>query len=135
MICVATPKAKVVQAERVRVVAGRMLLALAPETGELVVRKPTVVPGGTAVAVLPKTDNAESLAISELAVPEARPFAMEDVRPAVVAAVDITVVAAAAADIMTVAAVAAAEDPRSSNRVLKVFECTEARKTTRAMVT
>lgn len=63
VICVATPKAKVVQAERVRVVAARMLLALALETGELVVRKPTVVWVGKAVVVLPETDNAESLAM------------------------------------------------------------------------
>jgi hypothetical protein len=69
-------------------------------------------------------------------VPEARRFAMEDVRPAAAVAVDIMVVAAAAVvDTTTAAAVAAAADPRTSNRVLKGFECTEARKTTRAMVT
>jgi hypothetical protein len=61
---------------------------------------------------------------------------MEDVRPAALAAADIMVVAAAAgADILAAAAVAPAEDPRSSNRVLKVFECIEVRKTTRATVT
>jgi hypothetical protein len=39
------------------------------------------------------------------------------------------------ADILAVAAVAPAEDPRSSNRVLRVFECIEVRRTTRATVT
>jgi hypothetical protein len=62
VIYVAPPKAKVVQAERVRVVAARMLLALAPAMGETAVRKPTVVWAGTAAAVLPETDTAESLA-------------------------------------------------------------------------
>lgn len=68
--------------------------------------------------------------------PEATRFAMEDARPAAAVGVDImVVVAAAAVDIMAAAAVAAAEDPRLSKRVLKVFECTEARNTTRVMVT
>jgi hypothetical protein len=62
VICVATPKAMVVQAERVGVVAARMLLAMAPAMGETVVRKPMVVRVGRAVAVLPHTDNTERLA-------------------------------------------------------------------------
>jgi hypothetical protein len=49
----------------------------------------------------------------------ARPFVMEDVRPAAVAAVDIMVAeAVAAADIMAEAVVVAPEDRHLSNRVL-----------------
>jgi len=62
VICVATPKAKVAQAELVRAVAARMLLAMAPAMGETVVRKPMVVWVGRAAAVLPHTDDMESLA-------------------------------------------------------------------------
>ena len=90
----------------------------------------------TAVAVLPATDNPESLASLESVAPVGRPFVMEDVRPAVVAAADTMVVAAeAAADITAAAAEAPAEDRRSSNRAHLVLECIEARKTMRVTAT
>jgi UDP-N-acetyl-D-mannosaminuronate dehydrogenase len=62
VICVVTPMAQVVKADRVQVVRARMLMATALEMGELVVRKRTVVWVGRAVAVLPETDNTESRA-------------------------------------------------------------------------
>jgi 16S rRNA C1402 (ribose-2'-O) methylase RsmI len=60
---------------------------------------------------------------------------MEDVRPAAAAADIMVAAAAAAVAILAAAAVVAAEDPRSSDRVVQVFECTEAGKTTRVMAT
>jgi hypothetical protein len=57
--CVVTRKALVVKADRVRVNGARMLMAMALEMGELVVRKRTVAWVGRAAAVLLRTDNTE----------------------------------------------------------------------------
>ena len=62
MICVVTPTAQVVKADRVQVVRAKMLMAMALEMGELAVRKRTAVWVGRAVAVLPETGSPESLA-------------------------------------------------------------------------
>ncbi|HEY1655296.1 MAG TPA: hypothetical protein VGF86_09300 [Candidatus Tumulicola sp.] len=61
---------------------------------------------------------------------------MEDVRPAAAVVVDIMVAAAAVAVVIMLAvAVAAPADRRSSNRVRRVFDGTEAGKMIRALVT